>query len=88
MGDFVSYKQKHKAIFYPGSGPRRVIPYVLLVCIAFDGVITIGEIALARKAKAIENYGYGCFWGESRWLPLLALYRWPGLKIQPVSKYN
>ena len=53
-------KQGHKAIFYPGSGPRRVILYVLLVCIAFDGVVTIGEIALARKAKAIVSCGYGC----------------------------
>ena len=30
-GDFVGYKQKHKALFYPGSGPWKVIPYVLLV---------------------------------------------------------
>ena len=42
-------KQGHKAIFYPGSGPRRVIPYVLLVSSAFDGVVTIGEIAIARR---------------------------------------
>ena len=53
-------KQRHKALFYPGSGPRRVIPYVLLVWIDFDGVVTIGEIAIARKAKAIVSCGYGC----------------------------
>ena len=48
MGDFIGYKQGHKALFNPGSGPRRVILYVLLVWIDFDGVVTIVEIAIAR----------------------------------------
>ena len=41
IGDFVGYKQGHKALFYPGSGSRRIIPYVLLVWIDFEGVVTM-----------------------------------------------
>ena len=57
VGDFVGYKQRHEALFYPGSGPRRVIPYVLLVFDSFRWGVTNGEIAIARKAKAIVSYG-------------------------------
>ena len=46
-------KQRHKALFYPGLGPRRVIPYVLLVWIDFDGVVTIAEITIAIALRAI-----------------------------------
>ena len=65
-------KQGHKAIFYPGSGPRRVIPYVLLVCIAFDGVLQLARSLLLKRAKAIEGYGYGCLW-----LVLYGCLSWP-----------
>jgi hypothetical protein len=56
-------KQRHKALFYPGSGSRRIIPYVLLVWIDFDGVVTMarsqslresnrnGEVCVARVSR-------------------------------------
>ena len=46
-------KQGHKALFYPGSGSRRIIPYVLLVWIDFDGVVT-----MARSQS---------LWKQSQW---------------------
>ena len=67
MGDFVGYKQGHEALFYPGSGPRRVIPYVLLVWIDFDGVVTMarsqslresnrnGEVCVARVFESLHG---------------------------------
>ena len=51
VGDFVSYKQRHEALFYPGSGPRRVIPYVLLVWIDFDGAVTMARSLLLEKPR-------------------------------------
>ena len=51
MGDFVGYKQRHEALFYPGSGPRRVIPYVLLVWIDFDGVLQMARSLLLERQR-------------------------------------
>ena len=49
-------KQRHVALFYPGSGPRRVIPYVLLVWIDFDGVVTMARSQLLRDNRNGEVY--------------------------------
>ena len=49
VGDFVGYKQGHEALFYPGLGLRRVVPYVLLTWIDFDGVFTMARSLLLEK---------------------------------------
>ena len=60
-------KRRHKALFYPGSGSRRIIPYVLLVWIDFDGVVTMarsqslrgsnrnGEVCVARVSGSLHG---------------------------------
>ena len=51
IDDLVGYKQGHKALFYPGSGSRRIIPYVLLVWIDFDGVVTMARSQSLRESN-------------------------------------
>ena len=83
-GRFRRLQAETQGTFLPRFGP----PEGNIVRSDCLGLISMGcykgKIALARKAKAIVGY---VFWLSPR-VPLLALYRWPGLKVHSESKYR